>query len=84
MKWFGMTAELGPLLRFYRDKETGIPTLYVMGEQDHMFLPSVRKLVEKHTTSSLQVIPSCGHVVNVEQPRAFNEIVIGFIRQTSN
>lgn len=79
MKWFGMTAELGPLLRLFREKETGIPTLYVMGEEDHMFLPSVKKLVEKHSTSYLAVIPSCGHVVNVEKPLNFNQISIEFI-----
>lgn len=84
MKWFGMTAELGPLLRLFREKETGIPTLYLMGEEDHMFLPSVRKLVDKHNTSSLLVIPSCGHVVNVEQPRQFNDLSIDFIRSLSS
>lgn len=80
MKWFGMTAELGPLLRLFREKETGIPTLYIMGEEDHMFLPSVRKLVDKHSTSSLQVIPACGHVVNVEKPVDFNLIAVEFIK----
>ena len=48
-----------------------------MGEEDYMFLPSVRKVVERHYKSSkLFVIEKCGHVVNVEQPFIFNKEVI--------
>lgn len=84
IRWFRMTAELKPLLRFFRQEELQIPTLYVMGEEDYMFLPSVRQVVEKHRQfSSLQVIPNCGHVVNVEQPNIFNNLVMPFIQNHS-
>lgn len=84
IRWFRMTAELNPLLRWFRQMELNIPTLYVMGEEDYMFLPSVKKVVEKHNrTSTLLVIPNCGHVVNVEQPEEFNRLVIPFIKQHS-
>jgi pimeloyl-ACP methyl ester carboxylesterase len=55
--------------------------LYIMGQEDHMFLPSISKLVENHSSSSLIVVPNCGHVVNVEQPEFFNRTVIKFIQQ---
>jgi pimeloyl-ACP methyl ester carboxylesterase len=46
-----------------------------------MFLPSVRTVVENHYKSSkLFVIENCGHVVNVEQPIAFNDAVLSFIK----
>ena len=80
IKWFKLTAEINPLLRWFRQMELNIPTLYVMGREDYMFLPSVRKVVEQHHKSSqLYVIENCGHVVNVEQPNIFNEVVISFI-----
>lgn len=80
IKWFKLTAEINPLLRWFRQMELNIPTLYVMGREDYMFLPSVRKVVEQHYKSSqLYVIENCGHVVNVEQPNIFNEVVISFI-----
>jgi pimeloyl-ACP methyl ester carboxylesterase len=61
--------------------EINIPTLYVMGEEDYMFLPSVRQVVERHYRSSkLFVIENCGHVVNVEQPNQFNQAVISFVK----
>jgi pimeloyl-ACP methyl ester carboxylesterase len=51
-----------------------------MGEEDYMFLPSVREVVKSHHKSSkLVVIENCGHVVNVEQPFSFNEEVLSFI-----
>jgi pimeloyl-ACP methyl ester carboxylesterase len=28
----------------------------------------------------LVIIPSCGHVVNVEQPYRFNEIAVDFLK----
>lgn len=80
IKWFRLTAEINPVLKWFRQVEVNIPTLYVMGEEDYMFLPSVRKVVESHYKSSkLFVIEKCGHVVNVEQPNAFNQVVLSFI-----
>ncbi len=81
IRWFKLTAEINPVLKWFRQVELNIPTLYVMGEEDYMFLPSVRKVVENHYKSSkLFVVASCGHVVNVEQPNVFNAAVISFLK----
>ncbi len=80
LKWFKLTAEINPVLKWFRQVELNIPTLYVMGEEDYMFLPSVKKVVEQHFKSSkLCVIADCGHVVNVENSSVFNQVVIEFI-----
>lgn len=80
IKWFKLTAEINPLLKLFRQVELDIPTLYVMGGEDYMFLPSVRQVSENHyKTSTLVVIENCGHVVNVEQPAIFNESVLSFL-----
>ena len=80
-RWFTLVSEVNPLLALFRIKDSGIPTLYVMGEEDHMFLPSISKLVKYHRSSELFVIPNCGHVVNIEQPEIFNSQVLKFIRK---
>ena len=81
IKWFKLTAEINPVLRWFRQTELDIPTLYVMGEEDYMFLPSVKQVVANHTkTSELFIIQNCGHVVNVEQAVIFNQKVIGYLR----
>ncbi|MBC5839273.1 alpha/beta fold hydrolase [Flavobacterium muglaense] len=80
IKWFKLTTEINPILKWFRQVELNIPTLYVMGEEDYMFLPSVKKVVENHYKSSrLVVIENCGHVVNVEKPIIFNTEVLAFM-----
>ncbi|GGE07171.1 alpha/beta fold hydrolase [Psychroflexus salis] len=80
IKWFKLTSEIKPLLKLFRQKDINIPSLYVMGEQDHLFLPSIKKIVEDHKKASLQIIKNCGHVVNVERPIDFNKMSIQFIK----
>lgn len=79
-RWIAMISGLNPILRFFRINDTGIRTLYIMGAEDHMFLPSIRKLVKDHLSSELFVIADCGHVVNVECPQIFNSKVIAFLK----
>ena len=80
VRWFKLTSELNPLLRFFRAKDIKIPTLYVMGAEDHLFLPSIKNIVSQHSTSILYVVEKCGHVVNVEQPLLFNKTSLDFIK----
>ncbi len=80
IKWFKLTAEINPVLRWFRQVEINIPTLYVMGEEDYMFLPAVRQVVAKHYQSAeLFVVKNCGHVVNVEKAAHFNSAVLAFL-----
>tara|TARA_B100000989_G_C19515292_1_gene461295 strand:- start:36 stop:818 length:783 start_codon:yes stop_codon:yes gene_type:complete len=80
LRWYRLTSELKPLLLLFRQVDVGIPTLYVMGEEDYMFLPSIRKMAGMHKTSQITVVPECGHVVNVEQPEVFNKTTLGFLK----
>ena len=80
-RWFSLVAELNTMLALFRVKEPKIPTLYIMGEEDYMFLPSISKLVRNHISSTLYIIPECGHVVNVDQPEIFNSQVLKFIKK---
>ncbi len=79
IRWFKLTSEINPLLRFFRAADIRIPTLYVMGQEDYLFLPTIEKVVLKHQMSSLVTIENCGHVVNVERPQKFNTLVIDYL-----
>lgn len=83
LKWFKLTSNINPLLRYFNEKDSMLPTLYLMGDHDYMFLPQVMSLVEKHEFSSLSIIENSGHVCNVEQPEVFNSLSIDFIKQHS-
>jgi pimeloyl-ACP methyl ester carboxylesterase len=78
-KWFQLTSELVPLLKFFRQIEISTPTFYIMGDQDYMFLPSVREVIKSHKKSMLFVVPDCGHVVNVDKPKIFNSKMFEFL-----
>jgi pimeloyl-ACP methyl ester carboxylesterase len=84
LKWFKLTYDVNPLLRYFKEKEMKAPTLYVMGEEDHMFLPPVRKMVKDFERSYLEVVKDCGHVVNIDKPDEFNRISIDFLRRQSS
>lgn len=78
-----MSDEIRFNLKEFILKEASAPVLYLMGDRDHMFLPMVSELVKKHFNSKLEVISNSGHVCNIDQPDAFNQRSIQFIKTIS-
>lgn len=83
LRWYKLISEMNPLLKFLQRRELNIPTLYIMGEHDYLFLEPVRQLVQNHKKTMLKVIENCGHVCNVEAPEVFNNACINFIKKHS-
>jgi len=81
LRWFRLTMEIKPVLRLFEERDSGIPTLYLMGEEDHMFLPAARLIAARHCNAVLHVLERCGHVCNIERPALFNHLSIQFIQQ---
>lgn len=79
LRWFRLTMELTALVRVFEERDSGIPTLYLMGDQDHMFLPAARRMAARHQRAVLRVIEQCGHVCNIERPALFNDFSIRFM-----
>jgi pimeloyl-ACP methyl ester carboxylesterase len=80
LRWFGLTVQLTPLLQRFEAQDVGIPTLYLTGEEDHMFLPEVRRAAARETLALLRVLRRCGHVCNIERPGLFNRLSIEFMK----
>ena len=78
-RWFKLTARLTAYLAKLEYNRITIPTLYIMGSEDHLFLPPVREIAQKNTAALLKIVENCGHVVNIEQPDLFNQHSIDFI-----
>ncbi len=81
-RWFKLLRDVNPLLRYHGEKNPPIPTLYMMGDEDHLFLNPVKELVENNEMATLKTVPQSGHVCNVDQPVFFNRHAIDFIKQT--
>jgi len=79
LRWFRLAMDVNPLMKYFKEKDIDIPILYIMGEEDHMFLGPVKDMVARHKNSLLNTINNCGHVCNVEQPAIFNANSLKFI-----
>jgi pimeloyl-ACP methyl ester carboxylesterase len=82
-RWFKLTARLTAYLSELEKDKSVIPKLYIMGGEDHLFLAPVKKIVANDSYSQLQIVPNCGHVVNIDNHLLFNELSIDFIEKQS-
>ncbi len=81
-RWFKLLRDVNPLLQFHTEQNPEIPTLYLMGDEDHLFLRPVQNLVKDNEMASLITIANSGHVCNVDQPAEFNKHAIHFIKES--
>jgi pimeloyl-ACP methyl ester carboxylesterase len=80
IRWCKLTRGIKKVLKSQRQIDIKTPSLYVMGAEDHIFLPSVRKAVSSFANAQLCVVENSGHVVNIDQPKPFNDTVINFLK----
>jgi pimeloyl-ACP methyl ester carboxylesterase len=78
IRWYKLTGQLTQLFKKF-DVHLPIPTLYVMGEEDHMFLDPIKTMIQNVKSAGLIVVKECGHVVNIEQAKIFNDEVIKYL-----
>jgi pimeloyl-ACP methyl ester carboxylesterase len=58
-----------------------VPTLVVVGEEDVIAPPDeARAMAEALPDGRLEMIPAVGHLSPVEDPRAFDEVVLRFLQ----
>jgi len=73
----GLSARLG---------ELRAPTLFVWGEQDRVFplATSGRAALAALPQAQLATLPRCGHFPQIEAPRAFCGLLLGFLAGSSS
>lgn len=79
IKWFGIAKQVKSLYNKSKNKLNNIPILYLMGEDDYMFLGLTQEDYKKENKAKLVIINECGHVCNIDKPNEFNKISIDFI-----
>jgi pimeloyl-ACP methyl ester carboxylesterase len=60
-----------------------VPTLILVGANDSPFLKASGYMAAKIPGARLTIIPDAGHAANLDQPSAFNEAVLDFLRSNS-
>jgi len=56
------------------------PTLVLAGVEDEAYLPYLDLYVQRMPNCKRETIPRAGHLSNLENPEAFNEAVLSFLR----
>jgi len=73
------------LTTFDRRKELAaikVPTLLVAGSEDKVAPPSMmEKMALKIPGAEYSLMPNCGHLGPMDQPEAFNAILLGFLQR---
>lgn len=78
-------AALQAIVAFDRRAELpsmSVPTLCLAGEHDRTAPPDVmQRMATKIAQAQYRCLNGAGHIANLEQPQAFNDAVLGFLRQ---
>lgn len=62
--------------------EIAVPVLALAGERDTTAPPAVmEKMAQKIPGAECVLLPGCGHLANLERPRAFDDAVLGWLRR---
>jgi len=56
-----------------------VPTLIIVGDRDTPFMPPSEYMAKKIPGARLEVIADAGHASNLDQPEAFNRILLDFL-----
>ncbi|RPF79813.1 MAG: alpha/beta fold hydrolase [Rhodothermaceae bacterium TMED105] len=80
LRWFELTKKVPEAFKLFRQVEIPVPTLFIMGEEDHLFLKHVKQLTTIYPSYGLEIFSDCGHVCSVEKPRLFDKSTLAFYK----
>lgn len=61
-------------------RDISVPTLIIAGSEDGVRKPVDAEFIHKATKGSrLEIIAAAGHLMNMEQPEIFNEVMLAFL-----
>lgn len=58
----------------------GVPALIIIGEKDEPFMAGSQYMANKIPNARLEVIAGAGHASNIDQPEAFNRVLLEFLK----
>lgn len=79
IKWMSLTSLINPYLTRLQASTNAIPTLFLMGDEDYLFIPPIEEVVRRNEGFEFIKIKNSGHVCNIDQPDLFNQFSIDYI-----
>lgn len=81
LRWLTLSDNITGRLGRLFSKHISIPTLYLMGEGDYLFLPPVYLAAQvSRGYASVVIVPDAGHVCNVDNKSFFNHASIEWLK----
>ena len=82
LRWLTLGEQLNSRIKNLFAEQIAIPTLYLMGQDDYLFLPQVQLVAAQNTRwASMIIVPEAGHVCNVDNKGFFNRVSLDFLKQ---
>ncbi|MDQ0159552.1 alpha/beta fold hydrolase [Alkalibacillus salilacus] len=81
VRWTELLTVSKSLYKRFLSMPKQIPKLYLMGDEDHVFLKGAQFAADRDPNASLQIIDDSGHVCNIDQANQFNDYTISFIEK---
>nr|MBE6192229.1 alpha/beta hydrolase [Rikenellaceae bacterium] len=82
LRWLTLGDQLNSRIKRLFAEHIAIPTLYLMGQDDYLFLPQVQLVAaQAGQWASMVIVPEAGHVCNVDNKRFFNRVSLEFLRR---
>jgi len=74
-----VTSAMGMEPTLQRLSSLAMPAMVICGENDAPFLGPTSRLHEALSDSVYEIIEGCGHSPQLEKPKQFNELLLGFL-----
>ncbi len=81
LRWLNLYAQFRETVSQLDFGQQDKAILIVMGKEDHLFLKPARDFCSLYEGTQLKVMPNCGHICNIENPKRYNQIVFEFIKE---
>ena len=84
LNWIRLNRGISKRLKVLFDVPATIPTVYLTGEDDWLFLKHIQRTVRLGGEKSILVIvPNSGHICNVDNKTFFNAAAIDFMKRVN-
>ena len=60
--------------------EKAIPTLFISGHEDYMFLHGIKDICQRVHSFNMKILKNCGHVCSIERSELFNKLTLDFLK----
>lgn len=78
LMWMGIIPKMNHVISDLFRKNCELPTMYLMGVDDYLFIKEAKRAADSNPRSSFVVVPDAGHACNLDNKKFFNKTSIEY------